>query len=234
MDQAPDTNEMMTTHFRFQPHPHLRSPIMAVAAFSLFALLHPSGLQPALADKIKHPRAIYSGLDKITGRIIGFEVAIDETVQFGSLQITPRVCYTRPATEAPQTTSFIEVDEIDTSNQYKRIFSGWVYADSPGLNGIEHAVYDIWLNDCKGGSDIIVTVPDAPEPAADPGVADLQPKPPKPGTVPKPRRTAPLDPGLQPPPPVALAPPVERRKPTQSFFPTAAVPGQRPERESNR
>ena len=67
---------------------------------------------PALADKIKHPTAVFSGLDKITGRIISFEAAIGETVQFGSLQITPRVCYSRPPTEAPQTDAFAEVDEV--------------------------------------------------------------------------------------------------------------------------
>lgn len=219
---------LMTHIFRFAGFFNRRGKLAIGVAVCIAALA-----QPALADKIKHPRAIFSGLDKITGRIIGFEVAIDETVQFGSLQITPRVCYTRPATEAPQTTSFIEVDEIDTSNQYKRIFSGWIYADSPGLNGIEHAVYDIWLNDCKGGTEVIASVPDAPEP--DPGIADLQAKPPKTGTVPKPRRTAPPPvPGLQSPPPVALVPPVERRTPTQSFFPTTPVPGARPERDNNR
>ena len=67
---------------------------------------------PALADKIKHPTAVFAGLDKITGRIISFEAALGETVQFGSLQITPRVCYSRPPTEAPQTDAFAEVDEV--------------------------------------------------------------------------------------------------------------------------
>ncbi len=109
---------------------------------------------PALADRITHPTAVFSGLDKITGRIISFEVATNETVQFGSLQITERACYTRPATEAPQTITFAEVDEIDAKKQYKRIFSGWMFASSPGLNGIEHPVYDVWLTDCKGGIEV--------------------------------------------------------------------------------
>ena len=51
---------------------------------------------PAAADKIYNPIAVFAGLDKITGRIISFEVSMDETVQFGSLQITPRVCISRP------------------------------------------------------------------------------------------------------------------------------------------
>ena len=61
---------------------------------------------PAAADKIKNPTAVFSGLDKITGRIVSFEVAVDETVQFGALQLTPRVCYTRLPTECAKTTSY--------------------------------------------------------------------------------------------------------------------------------
>jgi hypothetical protein len=50
-------------------------------------------------QKIPNKGALFSGLDKITGRIINFDVEIGETVQFGALQVTPRACYTRPATE---------------------------------------------------------------------------------------------------------------------------------------
>ncbi len=80
--------------------------------------------QEAAADKIKHSIAVFSGLDKITGRIISFEVATNETVQFGALLITDRVCYTRPPTEAPQTDTFVQVDEVDADKTTKRIFSG--------------------------------------------------------------------------------------------------------------
>jgi len=104
--------------------------------------------QAAQADHISHPTAVFSGLDKITGRTIAFQAAIGETVQFGTLQITERACYTRPATEAPQTTSFVEVDEVDPDKQYRRIFSGWMFAASPGLHGIEHPIYDVWLTGC--------------------------------------------------------------------------------------
>ena len=89
---------------------------------------------------------MFSGLDKITGRIIAFDVAINETVQFGALQVTPRVCYTRPPTEAPNTDAFIEVDEITLQGEIKRIFTGWMFAASPGLHAVEHPIYDIWLD----------------------------------------------------------------------------------------
>ncbi len=133
------------------------------AAVVLATLL--AGLAPAAADKIKNPTAVFSGLDKITGRIISFEVEVDETVQFGALQLTPRVCYTRPPTESPQTTTFVEVDEVTLDNKYRRIFTGWMFAASPGLHGIEHPIYDIWLTDCKGGTEVIV---EAKEPRDEP------------------------------------------------------------------
>jgi hypothetical protein len=103
--------------------------------------------------QIENRVAEFSGIDKITGRIITFDVYVDETVQFGALQVTPRVCYSRPATEAPKTTAFLEVDEMTLDRKIRRIFTGWMFADSPGLNAIEHPVYDIWLSDCKMESD---------------------------------------------------------------------------------
>ena len=108
----------------------------------------------AADDKISNPIAVFSGLDKITGRITSFDVYIDETVQFGALQLTPRVCYTRPDTETPKTDTFVEVDEITLDRKIRTIFSGWMFADSPGLNAVEHPVYDVWLKGCKQSSDV--------------------------------------------------------------------------------
>ncbi|MCB1477223.1 MAG: DUF2155 domain-containing protein [Rhodobiaceae bacterium] len=109
---------------------------------------------PASADeKIKNPVAEFTGLDKITGQIIVFDVLIDETVQFGALQVTPRVCYSRPPTEQPRTSAFLEVDEITLDNTIRRIFTGWMFADSPALNAVEHPVYDVWLTNCKQTSE---------------------------------------------------------------------------------
>jgi hypothetical protein len=120
----------------------------------------PAPPSPDDGTKISQPIATFSGLDKITGRIISFDVGIGETVQFGALQVTPRVCYSRPQTIAPLTTSFVEVDEITLDNKIRRIFTGWMYADSPGLHAVEHAVYDVWLTECKASSP---DVPGAPK-----------------------------------------------------------------------
>jgi hypothetical protein len=114
------------------------------------------------AQKIVNKKASFSGLDKITGRIINFDEDIGETVQFGALRVKTDACYTRPATEAANTDAFVEVDEITLQGEVKRIFSGWMFAASPGLHGVEHPIYDIWLTDCKGPDTTIVNA--APEP----------------------------------------------------------------------
>jgi len=108
----------------------------------------------ANAARIENAVAVFSGIDKISGRITSFDVYINETVKFGQLEITPRVCYSRSAEEEPKTTSFLEVDEITLDRRIRRIFTGWMFAESPGLNAIEHPVNDVWLTGCKQTSDV--------------------------------------------------------------------------------
>jgi hypothetical protein len=122
--------------------------------------------------KVVNPTAVFAGLDKITGRIISFDVAIGETVQFGALQVTPRVCYSRPPTETQQTDGFVEVDEVTLQGEIKRIFTGWMFAASPGLHGVEHSIYDVWLTTCKGGATTVAATP--------PEAAPAQPQPQQP------------------------------------------------------
>ncbi len=139
----------------------LRQLRFLVRAIGPLALVLAFLASPARAEKIANPVAVFAGLDKITGRIISFDVYINETVQFGALQVTPRVCYTRPPSEQPQTDAFVQVDEITLARKVKRIFSGWMFASSPGLHAVDHAVYDVWLTDCKTSSTV-------PPPAAKP------------------------------------------------------------------
>lgn len=121
----------------------------ALAGFLVLGAGFFSFCLPAQAERIRNPVAVFSGLDKITGRTTVFDVRINETYQFGSLQITPRICYTNPADEAVKTDGFVEVNEITLDQKIKRIFTGWMFADSPGLNAVDHPIYDAWLINCK-------------------------------------------------------------------------------------
>lgn len=119
------------------------------AAGSVLAALMLSWCGPAMAEKIPNNVAVFSALDKVTARISRIEVPLNETYRFGSLKVTPRVCFTRPPKERPKTTSFVEVDEVNLDGSEKRLFTGWMFAQSPGLNAVEHPVFDVWLIDCE-------------------------------------------------------------------------------------
>ncbi|MEM7191682.1 MAG: DUF2155 domain-containing protein, partial [Pseudomonadota bacterium] len=101
------------------------------------------------AAPIKNEVAIFAALDKVTGRIQHLEIPINQTVEFGALKVTPRVCDSRPPTEKPNTATFVEVDEVKLTGEQQRIFTGWMFAESPGLHAVEHPVFDVWLTSCK-------------------------------------------------------------------------------------
>lgn len=132
---------------RFAPIPGALAAALVAAILAVAPI--PAGAQ---SQSIANPVAVFNGLDKITARITTFEVPIDRTALFGTLEVTPRVCNTRPPTEPPQTTAFVEVAERRHEGEPRPLFSGWMFADSPGLSGVEHPVYDVWLTGCKTAS----------------------------------------------------------------------------------
>jgi hypothetical protein len=173
-------------------------------AISLFIAAFASGLAVdlAYAETIKNPIAVFAALDKVTGRISHLEIPMNKTVEFGPLKVTPRVCDTRPPTEAPNTASFVEVDEVKLTGEVQRIFTGWMFAESPGLHAVEHPVFDVWLTNCKTPEGVTPSgssakaPPAAGAPAPAPANAPLPPPPPPEEAVAPP---APL-PWAKPPP----------------------------------
>jgi hypothetical protein len=89
------------------------------------------------------------GLDKLTGRPTNIIAPIGKPVQFATLTITARFCYSTPASETPETAAFVQIEDHRPDQTARRIFSGWMYGSSPGLNGVEHPLYDVWAISCN-------------------------------------------------------------------------------------
>lgn len=117
---------------------------------------------------------IMRGLDKITGRPTTVLVPIGQSAQFATFTISARYCYSTPSTETPETAAFVQIDDKRPDQPARRIFSGWMYASSPGLNGVEHPLYDIWVITCRAvapGEEVVIgpvkpvkpVSPDAPD-----------------------------------------------------------------------
>lgn len=118
---------------------------LAVVAF-LAAL----GGEPASAESF--PVATFSGLDKVTARVTRFDAEVGKPTRFGALEVTVRACDKKPPEEPPQTAAYVEIRQINEETAEvdpQPIFKGWMFAESPGLNGLEHPVYDVWLNTCE-------------------------------------------------------------------------------------
>jgi hypothetical protein len=112
------------------------------------------------AQAIQMQGAVLQGLDKITARISTINVAVGQTVAFGSLQITLMACDKHPPEETPESAAFLQVVEQKPGEAPVTRFSGWMFASSPALSAMEHPVYDLWVLDCSGSLE--------PEPAPAP------------------------------------------------------------------
>ncbi len=104
----------------------------------------------AHADPAPGPKSlIMRGLDKITGRAITLVAPLGQPIHFATLTITARYCYSTPAAEPPETAAFVQIYDHRPDQPERRVFSGWMYGSSPGLNGMEHPLYDVWVITCK-------------------------------------------------------------------------------------
>ncbi|MFO1169789.1 MAG: DUF2155 domain-containing protein [Hyphomicrobiaceae bacterium] len=129
----------------------------AIAASAAVLVVTVLASAPVSAERLKNKVAVFAALDKVTARISKLEVPLDQTVQFGALKVTPHSCFTRPPTEPPKTTAFVEVQEIKLDGSEQPIFNGWMFAQSPGLHAVEHPVFDVWLTDCEGAPEVAAT-----------------------------------------------------------------------------
>jgi hypothetical protein len=103
----------------------------------------------AAAAPARAAEAVLQGLDKVTARVSTFSAPIGVKVRFGTLEIVADTCIKRPPEEPPETTAFLEIYETKPEQDTQKIFAGWMFASSPGLNPLEHPVYDVWLKDCR-------------------------------------------------------------------------------------
>jgi hypothetical protein len=132
------------------------------------------------ATFVQKNKATLRALDKITGRSTDIEVKVGEPVVFGSLKVELKACYQTPAEEVPESAAFLKIHstqpvavetmeaavdagEVETvGDDNPELFSGWMYASSPGLSALEHPVYDIWVIRCTAPDPVKLVDPVRP------------------------------------------------------------------------
>ena len=121
--------------------------VFALTSGVLIATLG-GGAPNLAAASLKGERAVLQGLDKVTARVSEIEAALDEPVRFGTLEIRVRTCHRTPPEEPPESTAFLEIKELRPDESPRVVYEGWMFASTPGLNALEHPVYDVWVLEC--------------------------------------------------------------------------------------
>lgn len=108
-----------------------------------------ASITPAFAE-----RAVLRGLDKVTGHARDYTLTLGRATRIGTLEVIARSCSKRAPEETPEVSIYVEVFDHPApaegqEAQRVELFHGWIFASSPGLNAIEHPVYDIWAVDCR-------------------------------------------------------------------------------------
>lgn len=106
--------------------------------------------------RVRSGSAIIQALDKVTAETLRFEVPIGDSVRYKSLVFSVRACESAaPDETAPESAAYVTVDSSPKPQPgrptppTRQVFKGWMFASSPGLNPLQHPVYDAWLIACK-------------------------------------------------------------------------------------
>lgn len=109
--------------------------------------------------RARYDVAIIQALDKVSAETIRFEAPVGQPIRYKSLVFTVRACeLSAPDERAPDAMAYMTVDSQPRAvagrptPPARQIFRGWMYAAAPGLNPLEHPVYDAWLITCRAAT----------------------------------------------------------------------------------
>ncbi|GIX14975.1 MAG: hypothetical protein KatS3mg118_2934 [Paracoccaceae bacterium] len=93
--------------------------------------------------------AVLRGLDKMTGRVESFEMAVGETRRWQRLEIRLEACRHPGPGEAEDAFAFLVIRDV---RHERPDFTGWMFASSPALSALDHPRYDVWVASCRTAS----------------------------------------------------------------------------------
>ena len=94
--------------------------------------------------------AVLGLLNKRNGIVRDLTLRPGQAIRFKDVVVRLRACETTAPWETQKLTgAFIQVDVQRSDDRWARVFSGWVYKESPSLNVVEHPVYDVWPKSCE-------------------------------------------------------------------------------------
>ena len=93
--------------------------------------------------------AVLGLLNKRNGISRNLTLKPGQAVRVGDVIVRLRACETTAPWEVQDLTgAFVQLDVRNPQGQFQRVFSGWLYKETPSLNIVEHPIYDVWPKSC--------------------------------------------------------------------------------------
>jgi len=127
---------------------HLNKILFSLLILASFCCVINTGYAADNTSMEDKKTAILRGLDKITGKVLSFSVPVGNSKSFGTLYIQVSACKKALPFEKPEASAFLKIWDAKLNEQPVEVFSGWMFASSPALSAMDHAIYDIWVYDC--------------------------------------------------------------------------------------
>ena len=115
----------------------------------IFLLILLTPYNNLLAKPITGNFVVLQVLDKITARISTMEIEVGAKAKYGSIEIEIFYCKKRPPEEVPEDFVLMRIIDEVSSNNFERVFQGWMLSSSPTIAPFEHPTYDVWVKDCR-------------------------------------------------------------------------------------
>jgi hypothetical protein len=72
-----------------------------------------------------------------------------QAVRIGDVVVRLKACETTaPWEQEAYTGAFVQLIVLGSDEKWRKVFSGWLYKESPSLNVVEHPIYDVWTKAC--------------------------------------------------------------------------------------
>ncbi len=139
-------------------------------------------------------------LNKRNGIVQNVTLKPGQSIRWKDVIVRLRACETTAPWEAEKLTgAFVQVDVQRPDKSWNRVFSGWLYKESPSLNTVENPVYDVWPRSCA------MTYPAGPSAPAAPDISSNLSSAKKSGAAPLPRPNPSTKAAAVPPSPPSAA-----------------------------
>lgn len=108
---------------------------------------------------VRSPAAVLQALDKVTAETMRFAAPVGQPVRYKNLVFVVKACEsTGLGGPSPQESAYVVIDVAPLPSEGiappppRQVFKGWIFANSPGLNPLQHPTYDAWLITCMAAA----------------------------------------------------------------------------------